>query len=167
MSSPDMAPRPVTSLMFTVSLASWRPLIGREPRYWPLIGQRLVTITQSADMSLTVRGEMHFLLWQEYWVTKFTLCSSQSCLLTRQWVSEDRSSWRIYHCCGLPDLVLKLLYSNPSFLLCSSLNYVDLHFSFMAQTASSLWKEKEWKLFTNSNLLNSLTALSVQNIIIR
>ena len=57
-----MAPRPVTSLMITSSLASWRPLIGREPRYWPLIGQRLVTITQSADMSLTARGEMHFLL---------------------------------------------------------------------------------------------------------
>ena len=72
MRSPDMAPGPVTSLIIT----SWRPRIGREPRYWPLIGQRLVTITQSADMSLTARGGMHFLLWQEYWVTKFTLCSS-------------------------------------------------------------------------------------------
>ena len=56
-SSPDMAPRPVTSLMITSSLASWRPLIGPEPQYWPLIGQQLVTITQSADMSLTARGE--------------------------------------------------------------------------------------------------------------
>ena len=149
-SSPAMAPGPVSSLI----MASWRPLIGPEPQYWPLIGQPLLTITQSADMSLTAGGEMHFLLWQEYWLTKFTLCNP----------SPDTSNvfpWnfpqKIYHFCGLPCLVFSsftpirvLEFTSLLTELCRFIFLIygtDRQFSLKGKGMKIVYKLKSFELF--------------------
>ena len=131
-SSPAMAPGPVSSLI----MASWRPLIGPEPQYWPLIGQPLVTITQSADMSLTAGGECTSCCDKNI-ESLNSLCATR--LRTRVMCSRGISLKRFITFVVFLVWCLALLLQSEfwSFLLCS-LNYVDLYFSFMAQTASFL-----------------------------
>ena len=109
MRSLDMAPGPVTSLM--ISLASWRPLIGREPRYWPLIGQQLVTITQSADMSLTAQGGKCTSCCDKNIESLNSLCAALMChcCLLFSWLLTmcfQGIPQKIYLLCVVPGLVL-------------------------------------------------------------